>query len=120
MTQSRDPAALAAARAAVAELAERLDDLDEATRRRIPRRSVALVLHDLGLVMVTRLEDGRFGEISEYDSGDEPPTDARLTMTSERLFELVDGDLGFAAAWATGKVRVSARLGVLLEIRRFL
>ncbi len=120
MSELEPPEDLARVREAVAELDRRLAAVDEDTRRRIPERSVLLVLTDVRREFHARLEGGRFVDLEEYEVGAAPKADARFTMTSQRLHDLLAGKLGFATAWATGRVRVAASPWVLLELRRFL
>ena len=108
------------ARAAVDEVVHRLDEVDDTTRAKIPERSVALLLHDLGGGYRARLAGGRLVDVAEVDAGDQTPADVRFVMISDQLLELLSGELSFAAAWATGRIRVHARLRELLELRRFL
>lgn len=108
-------------RAKIADFLRVLDDLDESTRAKIPDRTVSVLVHDLGTVLHSQFDSGRLGEIHEVDAGDDDPrTDLRLVMSSDQLLDLIDGRLSFPAAWATGRIRVHARLAVLLDLRRFL
>ena len=108
------------ARTAVMELASRLADLDDQTRARIPNRSVSVLLPDLGSAYTCVLQDGLLVAITEVDAAAVPDTQLRLVMTSDQLVDLVDGQLSFAGAWASGKIRVHARLRDILELRKFL
>lgn len=98
-----------------------LDDLDDETRAKIPDRSVSVLVHDLGTVLHSRFVSGRLEQVREVDAGDDDPrTDLRLVMSSDQLLDLIAGRSSFPAAWATGRIRVHARLAVLLDLRRFL
>lgn len=108
-------------RDAVAELTRRLhEDADDDLRRRLPDRSVALVLHDLGVAYHGRLHEGSLVDVLEVDAGDLPEVELRVVMSSEDLLALVDGSDSFAAGWARGRIRVHAGFRTLLELRRFL
>lgn len=107
-------------RAAIAGFLSELDGLDEQTRARIPDRSVSVLVHDLGTVFHSRFTAGRLDPVTEVDAGEDPRTDLRLVMSSDQLLDLIAGRLSFAGAWATGRIRVHARLAVLLDLRRFL
>lgn len=108
-------------RAAVAELTRRLrEDADDDLRRRIPDRTVALVLHDLGVAHHGRLHDGALVDLVEVDAGDVPEVEVRVVMSSDELLALVDGSDSFASGWARGRIRVYAGFRTLLELRRFL
>ena len=108
------------ARTAVTELACRLAELDDQTRARIPDRTVSVLLPDLGSAYTSELQDGLLVKITEIDAATAPDTHLRLVMTSDQLVDLVGGRLSFAGAWATGKIRVHARLRDILELRKFL
>lgn len=108
------------ARTAVTELASQLAEMDAQTRARIPDRTVSVLLHDLGLAYTCALADGLLVAITEVDAATAPETQLRLVMTSDQLVDLVEGRLSFASAWATGKIRVHARLRDILELRKFL
>ena len=108
-------------REAVAELTRRLhEDADDDLRRRIPDRSVALVLHDLGVAYHGRLHEGALVDVVEVDAGDLPEAELRVVTGSDELLALVDGSESFAAGWARGRIRVHAGFRTLLELRRFL
>ena len=49
-----------------------------------------------------------------------PKADIRLTMTSDDLLALTDGELHFGSAWATGRVKLEAGLRDLLRLRKIL
>ena len=49
-----------------------------------------------------------------------PKADIRLTMTSDDLVALTDGQLNFGAAWASGRVKLEAGLRDLLRLRKIL
>ena len=80
------------ARAAVDEVVHRLDEVDDTTRAKIPERSVALLLHDLGGGYRARLAGGRLVDVAEVDAGDQTPADVRFVMSSDQLLELLSGE----------------------------
>ena len=49
-----------------------------------------------------------------------PKADIRLTMTSDDLVALTDGELSFGTAWACGRVKLEAGLRDLLRLRKLL
>ena len=49
-----------------------------------------------------------------------PKADIRLTMTSDDLLALTDGQLNFGSAWASGRVKLEAGLRDLLRLRKIL
>ncbi len=83
-------------------------------------RSLSCHIKDLDITFTGRLADGR---IEVRDTVEGPPrekAEIRLTMTGDDLVALVDGDLNFAKAWASGRVRLEAGLRDLLKLRSLL
>ncbi|MEU5369761.1 SCP2 sterol-binding domain-containing protein [Streptomyces sp. NPDC005951] len=83
-------------------------------------RSLSCHIKDLDITFTGRLADGR---IRVADSVQGPPrekAEIRLAMTSDDLVALVDGDLNFAKAWASGRVRLEAGFRDLLKLRSLL
>lgn len=83
-------------------------------------RSVSCHLTDLGTTFVGRLAGGRI-EVRDTLSG--PPREKaqiRLAMTGDDLVALVDGQLHFAKAWGSGRVRLEAGLRDLFRLRKLL
>ncbi|MFF8847780.1 SCP2 sterol-binding domain-containing protein [Streptomyces sp. NPDC015127] len=83
-------------------------------------RSLSCHITDLGTTFVGRLQGGRI-EVMETLPG--PPRDKaqiRLAMTGDDLVAMVDGELRFAKAWASGRVRLEAGFRDLLRLRSLL
>ncbi len=83
-------------------------------------RSVSCHLTDLETTFVGRLTGGRI-EVRDTLSG--PPREKaqiRLAMTGDDLVALVDGQLHFAKAWGSGRVRLEAGLRDLFRLRKLL
>lgn len=83
-------------------------------------RSLSCHIKDLDVTFTGRLADGR---IRVQDTVEGPPrekAEIRLVMTGDDLVSLVDGDLHFAKAWASGRVRLEAGLRDLLKLRSLL
>ncbi|MEU0913860.1 sterol-binding protein [Streptomyces althioticus] len=83
-------------------------------------RSVSCHVTDLDVTFAGRLTGGRI-EVSGTHPG--PPREKaqiRLAMTGDDLVTLVDGELHFARAWATGRVRLEAGLRDLFQLRKLL
>ncbi|MFZ1653726.1 MAG: hypothetical protein WBB44_08490 [Candidatus Nanopelagicales bacterium] len=106
-------------RGLVDELAAKLNATDPDTRRKhIPDRTVELTLLDLDTTFCGRLHQGALIDIEET-TGDQK-ANIRLVMTSDDLVEMTDGNLKFAHAWATGRVRLDASIRDLLRLRSLL
>ncbi|MBE4736349.1 MULTISPECIES: SCP2 sterol-binding domain-containing protein [Streptomyces] len=83
-------------------------------------RSVSCHITDLDITFVGRMRDGR---IEVRDTLQGPPAEKaqiRLAMTGDDLVALVDGDLNFAKAWGSGRVKLEAGFRDLLQLRKLL
>ncbi|GAA1520576.1 hypothetical protein GCM10009730_29820 [Streptomyces albidochromogenes] len=83
-------------------------------------RSLSCHITDLDVTFTGRLADGR---IDVRDTHDGPPrerAEIRLAMTGDDLVAMVDGELNFARAWASGRVRLEAGLRDLIRLRKLL
>ncbi|MEV7289912.1 sterol-binding protein [Streptomyces sp. NPDC093252] len=83
-------------------------------------RSVSCHLTDLDVTFTGRMADGGI-QVHETRTG--PPREKaqiRLALTGDDLIALVDGDLNFAHAWGSGRVRLTAGFRDLLHLRKLL
>ncbi|MFE9454862.1 sterol-binding protein [Streptomyces sp. NPDC006739] len=83
-------------------------------------RSVSCHITDLDVTFAGRLTGGRI-EVDDTFPG--PPRDnaqIRLAMAGDDLVALVDGELNFAGAWGSGRVRLEAGLLDLFRLRKLL
>ncbi|GGW58791.1 SCP2 sterol-binding domain-containing protein [Streptomyces caelestis] len=83
-------------------------------------RSVSCHITDLDVTFVGRMRGGR---IEVRDTVQGPPPDKaeiRLAMTGDDLVALVDGELNFAKVWGSGRVKLSAGVRDLLQLRKLL
>lgn len=84
-------------------------------------RSLSCRLTDLDQVVLGRLGSGTVRDLQVAPHGPEVPrADIRLTMTSDDLIALTDGQLNFGSAWASGRVKLEAGLRDLLRLRKIL
>ncbi|MEU9701982.1 SCP2 sterol-binding domain-containing protein [Streptomyces sp. NPDC047981] len=83
-------------------------------------RSLSCHITDLDTTFTGRLADGRIA-VQDTVAGP-PPAKAqiRLAMTGDDLVAMVDGELNFAKAWASGRVRLEAGFRDLLKLRSLL
>ncbi|MEU0074437.1 SCP2 sterol-binding domain-containing protein [Streptomyces sp. NPDC006332] len=83
-------------------------------------RSVSCHITDLDVTFVGRLVDGRI-EVADTLQGP-PPQKAqiRLAMAGDDLVALVNGELNFAKAWGSGRVKLEAGLKDLFTLRKLL
>jgi alkyl sulfatase-like protein len=84
-------------------------------------RSLSCRLTDLQEVVLGRLNSGSVRDLRVVAEGpDVPKADIRLTMTSDDLVALTEGQLHFGQAWATGRMKLEAGLRDLLRLRKIL
>ena len=83
-------------------------------------RSLSCRITDLDITFVGRLKDGR---IEVLDTLQGPPAEKaqiRLTMSGDDLVAMVNGELNFAKAWGSGRVKLEAGLRDLFRLRTLL
>ncbi|WP_031076970.1 alkyl sulfatase C-terminal domain-containing protein [Streptomyces sp. NRRL WC-3742] len=83
-------------------------------------RSLSCRITDLDLTFTGRLRDGSIQDVVSTPGAPAGKAEIRLTMTSDDLVALVGGGLNFAAAWASGRVRLEAGFRDLLRLRTLL
>ncbi len=104
--------------AAMHKLADRLKSPDGAEARgRMIDRSISCHLRDLDVTFAGRL---RGGEITGIHQAPGPDGQIKLALTSDDLISLVNGELNFAKAWTSGRLKVDANVFDLLKLRSFL
>lgn len=105
-------------RAALTKLVSQFDEIDEADRaKHVVDRTVACRITDLDVTFHGRLHGGRL-EITDEPA--DKPADIRLSMASDDLIRLVEGELDMARALLGGRVKIDASFGDLLRLRRLL
>lgn len=96
-------------------LMRRLENLDPAYKGLLPtHRTVEAEFPDLDLVYHA---EWRSGHISELRPGPAGRPHIRVSLDSDDLIALADGDLGFRRAYATNRVEVDASVTDLLRLR---
>ncbi|MET7691354.1 sterol-binding protein [Streptomyces sp. NPDC005483] len=83
-------------------------------------RSVSCRITDLDVTFVGRMTGGR---IVVRDTIQGPPKEKAqigLTLAGDDLVALVNGELNFAKAWGSGRVKLEAGLRDLLRLRKIL
>ena len=84
-------------------------------------RSLSCRLTDLQQVILGRLAGGAVRDLVVVDDdASVPKADIRLTMTSDDLVALTSGELSFAKAWSSGRIRFEAGLRDILRLRSLL
>ncbi|MFE7779364.1 SCP2 sterol-binding domain-containing protein [Streptomyces sp. NPDC057445] len=83
-------------------------------------RSLSCHIRDLDITFTGRLTAGRIEVLSTLDGPPAQKAQIRLAMTGDDLVAMVDGELNFAKAWASGRVRLEAGFRDLLRLRSLL
>jgi len=100
---------------ALHELAAKLAAMDANNRSQVVLdRSLSCTLRDLGVIFGGQLRGGELLDIRQVPKAD---AQIKLSMTSDDLIKLTSGELNFAHAWATGRLRVDANVFDLLKLR---
>jgi hypothetical protein len=83
-------------------------------------RSLSCRITDLDTTFVGQLSDGGIRDVAAVPGAPGQRAQIRLAMTGDDLVRLVGGELHFAKAWASGRVRVQASLRDVLRLRSLL
>ncbi|TLQ46765.1 SCP2 sterol-binding domain-containing protein [Streptomyces marianii] len=83
-------------------------------------RSLSCHIKDLDVTFTGRLKAGRIAVLDTLDGPPAEKADIRLAMTGDDLLAMVDGQLNFAKAWASGRVGLEASFRDLLRLRALL
>lgn len=83
-------------------------------------RSLSCHVTDLDTTFTGRLQDGRIEVTATLPGPPREKAQIRLAMAGDDLVAMVDGDLNFARAWASGRIRLEAGFRDLLRLRALL
>ncbi|MGH4030926.1 SCP2 sterol-binding domain-containing protein [Actinomycetota bacterium Odt1-20B] len=83
-------------------------------------RSLSCRITDLDTTFAGRLQDGRIEVLDTYAGPPREKAQIRLAMTGDDLVAMVGGELNFAKAWASGRVKLEAGFRDLLRLRTLL
>jgi predicted lipid carrier protein YhbT len=83
-------------------------------RNKIEDRSLSCEIRDLKVVYAGRLHGGTLTDIRQVK---DTRAQIRLSMTSDDLLALTQGNLNLGRAWATGRIRISASVFDLIKLR---
>jgi hypothetical protein len=98
-----------------------LGDLASSPAAKGMDRTLSCRLTDLGQVVRGRLVDSEIRDMQVVpDDVAVEPANIRLTMASDDLIAMTDGDLEFAKAWASGRVKLEASLKDMFKLRSML
>ena len=106
-------------RTVVNELIEKLAAVEPAKRKKhLPDRTLELRILDHDTCFQGRMHEGELIDVVECEESGKP--DLRVALNSDDLISMTNGQLKFAHAWATGRVRLDASFRDLLRLRRIL
>jgi len=77
-------------------------------------RTLTCRLPDIGVIFAGHLHDGKLTDIRQVDDA---KAQVKLTMSSDTLVDLVEGRAKFAPAWASGRIKIDARVFDLIKLR---
>lgn len=83
-------------------------------------RSLSCHIKDLDITFTGRLTGGRIQVLDTVEGPPPQKAEIRLAMTGDDLVALVNGELNFAKAWGSGRVRLEAGFRDLLKLRSLL
>jgi hypothetical protein len=83
-------------------------------------RSLSCHITDLDITFAGRLKDGRIEVLDTLQGPPREKAQIRLAMAGDDLVAMVDGELNFAKAWGSGRVRLEAALLDLFRLRKLL
>jgi predicted lipid carrier protein YhbT len=110
-------------RSAFDRLVDTLDTVDHETRlKHLPRRTVLCTVTDLDVAFSARVDETGVHDIEQVTGAgpDGPPAEVRVTLLSDDLVALADGEDDFISAWLHGRVHVSAPMRDMLRLRSLL
>jgi hypothetical protein len=114
-------ASLEECRAALDKLAASMSGADDRTKRAIVDRTVSCQITDLDVTFTGRLDGGRLVDIAgDRDGVARERAQIRLSMASDDLVALTNGEISFAQAWLSGRVKIDASFRDLLSLRSLL
>ncbi|MGI5156711.1 SCP2 sterol-binding domain-containing protein [Microbispora sp. CA-102843] len=108
-------------RAALDRLVEHFDEISEEDRaKHVVERRLACRISDLGVTFYGRIHRGGLDPFKEVPPEDGRPAEVKLTLKSEDLVSMVNGELDMGRALLGGRVKIDASLGDLLRLRKLL
>jgi hypothetical protein len=108
-------------RSALDKLSDNLANADGAVRGAAALdRSLSCHITDLDITFTGRLDTGRIKVLDTLQGAPRDKAQIRLAMKGDDLVAMVNGELNFAKAWASGRVRLEAGFRDLLRLRTLL
>ena len=104
-------------------VAQMLSGADPKTRSKLDQRTLSCAIRDLDLLYVGQLKDGALADVRLVEPAQRastPQAQLRLGLSSDDLVLLSDGELDFAKAWLSGRLKLEASIGDLLKLKALL
>ena len=99
----------------IADLLQRIGDVDESRRAMLPRhRLIEIRCPDLEL---TQYAEWRSGEVRMLEHQPEQRPQIRIAVGSDELVRIATGEVSFARAYASRQLRIDASMSDLLRLR---
>ncbi|MBA2949930.1 SCP2 sterol-binding domain-containing protein [Streptomyces himalayensis] len=106
---------------ALEKLSDNMAGADGAVRKAAELdRSLSCHITDLDITFTGRLKGGRIEVLDTLQGPPPEKAQIRLAMTGDDLVALVNGELNFAKAWGSGRVKLEAGLFDLFRLRSLL
>ena len=105
-------------RIALETFASQLAANNEQVKRKLTfERTLACDITDLGISFHGKFTQGTLGAIIE---GNDPSAEIRMTVGSDDLVALINNELEFGKAFASGRVKIKASIMDLLKLKAIL
>ncbi|MBA4865748.1 SCP2 sterol-binding domain-containing protein [Streptomyces sp. PSKA54] len=106
---------------ALEKLSDNMAGADGAVRKAAELdRSLSCHITDLDVTFTGRLKGGRIEVVDTLQGPPPEKAQIRLAMSGDDLVALVNGELNFAKAWGSGRVKLEAGLFDLFRLRSLL
>ena len=101
--------------ATLARLATRFERLDHSYKALLPsNRTIEAVFSDLDRIYHA---SWRRGELTDVRPGPADDADIRVSLSSDDLIAMADGELRFRKAWSSNRLRIEASMTDLIRLR---
>lgn len=107
-------------RSAVTQLVKTLDGVSADLRsKHVPNRTITCRVKDLDVVFTARVDEHGVHDLTQVKPNHErpPQADVRVSLDSDALIALANGEDDFVTAWLHGRVQVSAPVRDMLRLR---
>jgi SCP-2 sterol transfer family len=113
-------ATVAECREALDRLADALLGVDaEARAKHLPRRTIRCTIKDLDTSFTARIDESGVHDIAQMPPSmtDPPSADIKVSVRSDDLVAIANGEDNLLAAWLHGRAQISAPMRDLLRLR---